>query len=618
MPSYFPPNYLYPDEIDNDHTLFLVYNTTDTIIATANPAWSDEIDIRPQTPDSPEIWADNGYATISGELLYYDAVEKNQYGKVNKLKRCTRNLGGKQTKYNPANTPIRSFVIAEHHNQLALTAIEIEKFVGTVDCQNENTLTCCLDELITADCQDDNACPDVQFDYNIVSSDSCEGTLIQYDITINGSFNFFQIDFGDGTSSLVPTGGTKRYAPGSVIDPFITVSNDTCEIVVTGIQRSHDNEPDANQTNTPLTLNVPNFTFPEINIPNISLQDVNITIPPIVEQCIDIEPISFGGISIGDIDIPSTISLIAPNLNPISLIAPNLSPISLIVPSISPISVIDTIPDVINIIGSIPTSISITHNIPTTISITSPSISVYWGVPPLLSCVVSVTCPSSSPMAFAARNATGIMNPYTALTDGEIESDSTVNGNTIPQTNWADFIDQDQMKVDYEVGGIPSVIMVEAPNIPNIKVEHDIPSKIELIAPNIPSVIQVMGMFELPPEIKLIAPESIKLELDSANLPSITVDVPDSIKLDCTDIPSVISIQHDIPSIISVVGVPNTIQVTGIPDVLPVRFVVDEPVPVVFKAEPLEMVVKVDMQKLVTDENGEGHTCVALVPCKAK
>jgi hypothetical protein len=51
-------------------------------------------------------------------------------GKVNKLKRCCRNLGGKKTKANPAGIEVRGFVIAEHHNQIADAIISLENFVG--------------------------------------------------------------------------------------------------------------------------------------------------------------------------------------------------------------------------------------------------------------------------------------------------------------------------------------------------------------------------------------------------------------------------------------------------------------------------------------------------------
>ncbi|MFW1442926.1 hypothetical protein ACEV7Z_23325, partial [Vibrio parahaemolyticus] len=76
-----------------------------------------------------EIWADNGFATISGEMFYYDAVEKDADGYVKTLKRCVRNLGGVHTQANLAGTVVRGFVMAEHHNQLVDVTLKMEQFV---------------------------------------------------------------------------------------------------------------------------------------------------------------------------------------------------------------------------------------------------------------------------------------------------------------------------------------------------------------------------------------------------------------------------------------------------------------------------------------------------------
>lgn len=41
----FPPVPVYPQAIDSDYTLYLVYDTTETRLAVDNSAWSQEIDI---------------------------------------------------------------------------------------------------------------------------------------------------------------------------------------------------------------------------------------------------------------------------------------------------------------------------------------------------------------------------------------------------------------------------------------------------------------------------------------------------------------------------------------------------------------------------------------------
>lgn len=88
----FPPQTIYPLAIDSDRTLFLVYNTSEAKILIDNSAWSEEIEIIPVGADENEIWAENGFANISGELFYYDSVEKNPEGKIKKFKNCARNI----------------------------------------------------------------------------------------------------------------------------------------------------------------------------------------------------------------------------------------------------------------------------------------------------------------------------------------------------------------------------------------------------------------------------------------------------------------------------------------------------------------------------------------------
>ena len=128
----FPPVPLYPKALDSDYTLFLVYNTSEAALASNNEAWAEEVEIEPVSAESNEIWADNGFANISGELFYYDEVEKDSNDKVYKLKRCSRNLGGSKTKFNESGSMVRGFVVAEHHNQLADAIIKIEQFVGAI------------------------------------------------------------------------------------------------------------------------------------------------------------------------------------------------------------------------------------------------------------------------------------------------------------------------------------------------------------------------------------------------------------------------------------------------------------------------------------------------------
>ena len=101
----YPPQVLYPKEYDSDYTLFQVYNTSETTLSENLEAWATEIAIVPVDLNKPEIWANNGFVNIDGELIYYDNVEKDYAtGKIIRLLGCIRNLGGSHTKFNAAGT----------------------------------------------------------------------------------------------------------------------------------------------------------------------------------------------------------------------------------------------------------------------------------------------------------------------------------------------------------------------------------------------------------------------------------------------------------------------------------------------------------------------------------
>lgn len=706
MPAQFPPSPVFPNAIDSDYTLFLVYNSTETVITSDNQAWSDEIEIRPQPYYKSEVWPDNGFATISGEMLYYDSVEKNGNDRVSKLKGCIRNLGGSETRFNREGTSIRGFVVAEHHNQIADTIIEIEKFVGTVDCQNTNTLTCCLDELDVPACESDSLCPDVIFTVDTVTNDTCEGLTIEWNVDISGNFNNFRIDFGDGTFTTIPASGTKTYSPGSNIDPVLTIGNNNCEVVITAVERTGDQEPRQATEQEDLTIGIVDFEIPDFQPVNIEIPETDIVLPPLITPCIDLDPINIdiGPISIGDINVPSAIEIIPPSLadisiaidlpeaisieapdlpSTISVIVPSIEPISIIPPSIDPISIIPPILDPISIIppsidpiSIIPPSIDpISVSIPSIsidpISVIPPSISIdpITIIPPNID-PISIIPPTLSPISIVQNIPTTItlvhnLPDYIELLfnppDLELIIPSidpiTVDWNNAPSitVDWGSpptlscqvsvvcpestpmmmralddvelndinsAIDDDfnfgSMEVGYDVVGIPSVIKLEVPNISNIKLEHDLPSIIKIESPSLPSVIEVSGMIALPEEIKVLMPSVMpEVKLNTLSLPkSISVDwgdSPRSIEIDGSSIPNEISVKHDIPSIITVEGMVDTIKVEGFPDFIPLR--IENPDDLVLKIEPAEVKIKLDIDKILTPGEDNGP-CFHLVRCE--
>lgn len=517
----FPPIPVYPVELDDDFTLYKVYNTTQTTLSEKNIVWSEEISIVPV--EDNEIWADNGYATIQGELLYYDDVDRDSNGKVNKLKRCQRNIGGKHTKTNPEGTPIYSFVVAEHHNQLATAIVNTENFIGENFSEDESTLDWRIRNLAAQDpVFNDFACPDVTFSFNIISSDGNSGTVAQYQLILNGLVGSVEVQFGDGTSSTL-TEGTHTYAPNATIDPIVIVTNEDCQIVQTPIDRVFIDSPEVDSPPSPFTINVPVVpSLPDLFLPSINIPSVDIAIPPIVLPCLDINIPSFDfpSFNLPVINFPSLISIptiitLVPNLPSIITLVPaiptlisfdnvptfdnihfdappevgpiNFGPVPYIptvinfgpVPSFADINIkVPTFPDInVNINFNTPSFDKISFDTPPSFSKIgfedAPMVSVDWGVPPVLSCVLS--CPSTA-MAYN----------YRGVTDNED----------------FDFNQNDSIELQYDMMGFPSEIRVVAPESIPIEFPKELPK------------------FEL----ELKAPESIELK------------IVDTLKLDVSDI----------------------------------------------------------------------------------
>jgi len=220
-------------------------------------------------------------------------------------------------------------------------------------------------------------------------------------------------------------------------------------------------------------------------------------------------------------------------------------------------------------------------------------VSVDWGTPPTLNCTVSIECPD---------NCGGASMAMTGM-------DQDIDG--IPLAN---------LEVDYEFAGIPSRIIVEPPYIPPIEIDSSsMPTRIKIDAPQLPDTINVKGMKSMPSEIKVVMPtEMPSIEVKADDLPqSIPIDwgdVPTQINISAPDLPTVISVEHDIPTTISIEGMIETISVEGFPDHIPLRL--ENPEDLVFRVEPAEVKVVIDTDKLITQDEAGQH-CFALVPCKS-
>ncbi len=319
MPMYFPPIPVYPVGYDSDFTLFLVYNTSETITVADTDAYSEEIPIKPQPGNKPEIWPDNGYATIAGELFYYDAVDKNNNNRVCRFRRCVRNLGGRPTQFNSENTWVRGFVVAEHHSQLADCVLLIENFIGENFSVDYKTLDWRIRHLAdTPIISDDFGCSDVEFDFNIVSSSPATGTIATYNIQTQGGAGNFTLQFGDGNSTHSALSGTHVYAPGANIDPVVVMKNDTCQVVQTANIRTNTNTPIETPNTPPFVVPVPiPPPIPPFNVPDINAPTPQMNFPPIMMPAFPgfpsiIEISQLGGISLIEVNPIITVS---PHIN---------------------------------------------------------------------------------------------------------------------------------------------------------------------------------------------------------------------------------------------------------------------------------------------------------------
>lgn len=711
----FPPQPVYPAGIDSDYTLFLVYNTTEAALAADNDPWSEEIVIEPRGKTQSEIWADNGFANIEGELLYYDAVEKNANGKVYKLKRCARNLGGSQTKFHKAGTMVRSFVVAEHHNQLRNAIILTEQFIGENFSEDEETLDWRIRHLQAVPIiADDFGCPDINFHFQVKSSDPSTGTVVFYKLEIIGSYQEFVLSFGDGTQTSAIQEGEHTYPPNANIDPVVTFKNNNCQVVQTPISRDKSESPSPNQLDTQFdTPNFPDFFFPNISVTMPSFPEPDIFLPPFQFPCIDLSPfgispirlpslilfqpsinlpslIEFSPISFPDIDIPSIIGFgpislptIIEIIGPIPAIpsvievhvpqisfpsiiipTPSFPDIDISVPSMPVISVVfpETIPG-LSVIFPDPVP-PIPVSVPPSVCLSicwdePPALTVYWDEPPILNVEWSDPppifvdwydppplyvnwgtvpyvyidwsgYPSYIPISWGTVPSLPVYwgtVPYISVywgTPPTVQVNVTVTCPSGAQLALTDPLGVDglgkDLEVQYDVSGFPSEIRVIPPEIPDVRIVHDLPSEITVKSPVFPDV-----KFEVPEfkDIKILPPET-QLTIEAIGIPDAiklepTLPIPDRIELAVpVRIPETITLDAS--------GIPDVIRVEGLPDVirlehnLPASIKLEMPekpeIELVYKGPPIPVQVELDIQKLIGD--AENLQCVAIVPCPKK
>ncbi len=619
----FPPIPVYPDAIDDDYTLFLVYNTTETRLAADNSPWAQEISIVPVASDKPEIWADNGFANIEGELLYYDSVGRNSHGKVNRLKGCSRQLGGERTQFNPKGTWIRSFVVAEHHNQLVTAIMKTQDFIGYNFDPRQKTLDWRIRNLEELDIIfDDFACPDVTFTFNIVESHPETGKLATYRLEINppGSINNYRLDFGDGNWTTTELEGTHRYAINAKIDPVVTVANDNCEIIQTPVERENPAEP-APQIDEGFDIPLPEIPdIPDFTVVPCDVPEPDFHLPALQFPCISLEgqigPLP-SVITGPDIFMVSNVTITGPN-EPVQILhstvtitgGVSIPPVVVIDPPVPPTIIID--PPIPPTIVIVPPQSQITLELDAT---ELPRLEVDWGRPPEMEVALTLAKNVRTPQRFAA-------DPEIVSEFGEEFADL--------------FAANETMKVEYETVGIPEEIRIIPPDIPDVKVNWgDFPRELKINAQDvrIPTDIKIHGPESpIPNSIKLDAtevPEAVELVYRGKAIPVQVVGMPSEVKLTMDKpiperivvempepIPTEILLKHDLPRSI-ILEAPESIPLSLPENIsVPLRFP-DEipPMELVYRGAPIE--VKITMDQIL-DREADGRNCVMIVPCPTK
>jgi len=601
----FPPEPAFPEGIDSDQTLFLVHNTTESKLRTDNEPWASEINIVPVKDTAAEIWADNGFGNIEGELFYYDGVEKDANGKVDKLIRVGRNLGGDKTQLNHAGVMVRSFVIAEHHNQLVDAICRIEKFVGENFTESKPTLDWRIRNLAElAIIFDDFSCPDVIFNFNITENDPETGILSEYSIeigTVGGIFSSFRLDFGDGQFTTTDLAGTHRYSLNSSIDPVLTIANDQCQIIVTPPNRTNPTEPPAP---VPPFVTIPfpeDIEFPDFTTVPVELPEPELNIPAIVLPCVSIDG------QIGP--IPSII--IGPDINTVSNV--NITGLDFPIIMVSHVVIDNDFPIIMVshvTIDEIPSVIIIDPPIPSVISIEFPIslVGVDWGITP----EIGIDWTGSPELKVEVALTQPVSRVQQQLVDPDIVNEFGSEFKALLE----------EPTVTYEPMGIPETIMLIAPSKEDLQIKYEGPEKI---------ILEPAG--DLPKSIELKAPEGFGKDI---RILGPEKPLPDSISLVSElKIPEKIILEHNLPETIQLeapknlkldVNLPDSIRVTGIPDVIEVmsnipsiiQLVMPEKpeVELVYRGSPIEMKIEMDPSSLMSvDEDGNKRQCVMIVPC---
>lgn len=345
------------------------------------------IEISPVNPNESEVWADNGFVKINNELVYYDDVEKDKYNKVYKLIKCSRGIESIAKDHNKGDA-IYGTVVAQQHNQLVNAIINIQRTIGDLqDTLNQNDLTTPTQALRLMDSPDsidnvmsmnmaltnlsvyppisDDACPDIEFIFNIL--ETSPSTQAEFCVRIYGNYLTYRLDFGDGTHTTTEFAGTYTYPMGATVNPVVTVTSGSCCITQQPVSNPGCCEVDSVPSPpVPFSVLIPEIEIPDFIAPS-STQNCPgpiFDLPPLIIPQLGLSSIASCGdlcdilVSIVGPEIPSTISVIGCTMpSTISLVGCCL-PSTISIVGCSSISLIA--PSTISIVGcNIPSIISV-------------------------------------------------------------------------------------------------------------------------------------------------------------------------------------------------------------------------------------------------------------------
>jgi hypothetical protein len=214
------PQPRFPNSLDDNNTLFEVFNTSESELSQNFTVEDDTLFIKPRSFSESEKWSkESGVLNLEGELIYYSGVitednpnpspsnnpnfsffddpsisdeEKNEQRRVTAFTNMIRGLGSVNPRIHLSGEIVRGYVLAEHHNALLQSMLGVEELIGTDNSTDHLSLDFRLrdlEELIVE--RDDLDCPFGVFWFEIIDSNAQQDT-VQFHITIIGSFDRFE------------------------------------------------------------------------------------------------------------------------------------------------------------------------------------------------------------------------------------------------------------------------------------------------------------------------------------------------------------------------------------------------------------------------------------------